>query len=329
PLEPSIQDGYDDLMAGLAALHFTGGELLERGDTVIARADPQWVAWLNTGQNEGVGLYAAPIEVGPRLQKELFAKKTAVVLTSATLRTGTDFSFIKSRLGLEKPRELALDSTFPYQEAALLLLPQDLPEPQHPDHGRMLETALTDLCRASRGRALVLFTSYSALQTAHRALTRNLANDGLNVLAQGASGSIPRMLERLRRDSKTVILGTSSFWEGVDVVGEALSLLVITRLPFTVPSDPVFAARSELFDDPFRQYAVPQAVLRFRQGFGRLIRSKTDRGVCVVLDKRVGGKSYGNSFLEPLPPVKVERCLLREAPRHIENWLNKGAPATR
>ena len=328
PLEPSIQEGYDDLMAGVAALHFTCGELLERGNTVIARADPQWVAWLNTtGQTEGVGLYAAPIEVGPRLQKDLFAKKTAVVLTSATLRTGSDFSFIKGRLGLEKPRELAVDSTFPYQEAALLLLPRDLPEPQHPDHGRMLEQALTDLCRASHGRALVLFTSYSALQTAHRALTRTLAPEGLNVLAQGASGSVPRMLDRLRRDPNTVLLGTASLWEGVDVVGDALSLLVITRLPFTVPSDPVFAARSELFEDPFRQYAVPQAVLRFRQGFGRLIRSNTDRGVCVVLDKRIGGRSYGNAFLEPLPPVQVERCLLREAPGHIERWLDKPASA--
>lgn len=324
PLESSLQESFDDLMAETAAIRFTGDELLDQGNAVIARADPEWVAWLTTvGQEDGVGLFAAPLEVGPRLQKELFNRKTTVVLTSATLRTGPDFEYIKSRLGLERPRELAVESTFPYSEAALLLLPQDVPDPQHPTYGRMLEQALTELCQASGGRALVLFTSYSALQTAHRALTKTLAPAGLTVLAQGASGSIPRMLDRLRRDPATVVLGTSSFWEGVDVVGDALSLLVITRLPFTVPSDPVFAARSELFEDPFRQYAVPQAVIRFRQGFGRLIRSKTDRGVCVVLDKRIAGRSYGNAFLDPLPPVGVERCLLREAPGHVTRWLGR------
>jgi Rad3-related DNA helicase len=118
-----------------------------------------------------------------------------------------------------------------------------------------------------------------------------------------------------------VLLGTASFWEGVDVVGEALSLLVITRFPFTVPSEPVFAARSERFEDPFRGYAVPQAVLRFRQGFGRLIRSHSDRGVCVVLDARALTKSYGATFVNSLPPASVRQCLLREAPALVRDWL--------
>ena len=160
----------------------------------------------------------------------------------------------------------------------------------------------------------MLFRSY-------RTLTQVLEPQGIRVLAQGVSGSTHQLLQRLRTEPNTVLLGTSSFWEGVDVVGAALSLLVITRLPFTVPTEPVFAARSELFEEPFREYAVPQAVLRFRQGFGRLIRSKTDRGVAVVLAPRVSSKNYGGAFLESLPAATMKHCLLREAPKLTAQWL--------
>ncbi|MBI2886886.1 MAG: hypothetical protein HYY02_06725, partial [Chloroflexi bacterium] len=313
---------YDDLLAEAAGLLFTCQELLQQGNAVIARADPAWVCWLAaTGQSEGVGLYAAPLEVGTVLQRDLFAKKASVVLTSATLQTSGSFDYLRRRLGLEGPRELAVGSPFPYRSAALVLVPQDIPDPQRPGHARALEQALADLCEASQGRALVLFTSYAGLHAAHRALTQLLEPKGIRVLAQGVSGSAHQLLERLRQDAGTVLLGTSTFWEGVDVVGEALSLLVITRLPFSVPTEPVFAARSEGFEDPFREYAVPQAVLRFRQGFGRLIRSKTDRGVAVVLDPRVANKSYGAAFLDSLPPVTLKRCTLREASRLLASWL--------
>ncbi|MBA3415290.1 MAG: exonuclease, partial [Chloroflexia bacterium] len=169
-----------------------------------------------------------------------------------------------------------------------------------------LQQTLIGACAATNGRALVLFTSHSALQATARAIRRPLEERGVLVLAQGMDGSARQLVERLRHTPNVVVLGTATFWEGVDIVGAALSLLVIAKLPFAVPSDPVFAARSELFDDAFADYAVPQAVLRFKQGFGRLIRSGRDRGVCAVLDRRLLSRRYGASFVESLPACSVQ-----------------------
>lgn len=141
------------------------------------------------------------------------------------------------------------------------------------------------------------------------------------MLAHGLDGSTRQLLQTFKTSSRTVLLGTSSFWEGVDVVGDALSVLVITRLPFAVPTDPVIAARSEQFDDPFNQYSVPQSILKFKQGFGRLIRSKTDRGVAVVLDKRIVSRSYGRLFLRSLPPCTTRQGLIRSLPADAVKWL--------
>ena len=168
---------------------------------------------------------------------------------------------------------------------------------------------------------MVLFTSHSALQTTYRAIKRPLEAEGILVLAQRMDGSPRQLIDRLKSHPETVLLGTNSFWEGVDIVGDALSLLVITRLPFSVPSDPVFAARSELFDDPFNAYAIPQAVLRFKQGFGRLIRSSTDRGVCVVLDRRTVSRRYGSSFVRSLPDCTVAVGPTSELPARATEWL--------
>ncbi|MBI1886748.1 MAG: exonuclease, partial [Chloroflexi bacterium] len=175
--------------------------------------------------------------------------------------------------------------------------------------------------------ALCLFTSRSALRSAHALVRRALKPDGIAVLGQGIDGPPRDLLRVLKSDPRTVVLGTASFWEGVDVVGEALSLLVVARLPFTVPTEPVFAARSALFEDSFSQYALPQAVLRFKQGFGRLIRSRTDRGVVVVLDRRVQSKAYGGAFLGALPPCPVREVRLREMPGLIRQWLEVPAAA--
>jgi Rad3-related DNA helicase len=168
---------------------------------------------------------------------------------------------------------------------------------------------------------MVLFTSHSQLQASYRAITRPLEEDNIVVIAQNLDGSRRQVLETFKTQERTVLLGTKSFWEGVDVQGEALSCLVIARLPFSVPSDPVFAARSETFDDSFAQYAVPEAVLRFRQGFGRLIRSNTDRGIVVVLDKRVLTKNYGRIFIESLPPVSKYQGGLKELPALAAKWI--------
>jgi Rad3-related DNA helicase len=215
-----------------------------------------------------------------------------------------------------------LGSPFDYKRAALMLVPSDIPEPSHPQHQKALEQALIGLCSASKGRALVLFTSHAALRATARATQRPLERQGIRVLAQGVDGTPAELVEQLKARSGTVIFGTSSFWEGVDVVGDALSLLVITKLPFSVPTDPVFAARSALFDEPFREYALPQAVLRFKQGFGRLIRHKGDRGAVVVLDRRLRSKGYGRMFLDSLPPCSVSEAPAAQLPAIVGRWLS-------
>jgi len=193
-----------------------------------------------------------------------------------------------------------------------------------------VENALIALARALDGRTLALFTSYAQLKRTASAIGPALTQAGITVLAQGAGGSRHQLLETFKTSNKVVLLGTRSFWEGVDVVGPALSALMLVRLPFAVPSDPIVAARSETFDDPFHYYQVPDAILRFRQGFGRLIRSKTDRGVVVVMDKRVTSKSYGRLFLESLPECTVQQAPLMNLAQAAKAWVDApDAPAAR
>lgn len=175
---------------------------------------------------------------------------------------------------------------------------------------------------------MVLFTSHSALQTTYRSIRRPLEAKNILVLGQRIDGSPRQLIERLKANPRTIILGTNSFWEGVDVVGDALSLLIITKLPFPVPSDPVFSARSEQFDDPFGHYAVPQAILRFKQGFGRLIRSSDDRGVCVVLDRRIISRRYGESFINSLPGCSVRAGSVLEVSNTVEDFLRDRLTST-
>ena len=250
-----------------------------------------------------------------------FSQKSGVVLTSATLSTSGHFDYVKQRLGVQDAEELLLGSPFDYKRAALMLIPTDMPEPSHPRYQKDLEAALIALCGASKGRALVLFTSHAALRATAHATRQPLERQGIRVLAQGVDGTAAELLERLKARSSAVIYGTSSFWEGIDVVGEALSLLVITKLPFSVPTDPVFAARSALFDEPFREFALPQAVLKFKQGFGRLIRHKADRGAVVVLDRRVRSKGYGKTFLESLPGCSISEASTQQLPALVGRWL--------
>jgi Rad3-related DNA helicase len=206
----------------------------------------------------------------------------------------------------------------------LLYLPVDLPEPNQAYFQKTVEQALLALCRATEGRALVLFTSYSQLRATARAITQPLSDDGIVVYEQGTGISRVQLLENFRTTPKSILMGTRSFWEGVDVVGPALSVLVIARLPFAVPDEPIYAARAETFDNPFAEYAIPETILRFRQGFGRLIRTKTDRGVVVVLDKRLLTKSYGPMFLNSLPECTRVRAALAKLPDAAKRWLALG-----
>jgi DNA polymerase-3 subunit epsilon/ATP-dependent DNA helicase DinG len=290
--------------------------------------DKGLICWLERSRQTGeVAVCTAPLQVADILRHEVFGAKESVVLTSATLSAEGRFDFLRERLGLDDADELMLGSPFDFPNSTLIALPTDLPDPNEPDFVAAISETLIDACRASQGRALVLFTSYGMLNAVNDAIKGPLEAEGILVLGHGVDGSPRQMLSALRENPRTVLLGTASFWEGVDVAGDALSLLVIVRLPFAVPTDPIYQARSALYDEPFDQYALPQAVLRFRQGFGRLIRTKTDRGVLLVLDGRIRGRKYGEAFLRSLPRCTLREVLSREAPGEIEAWLSRPATA--
>ncbi|MFN8590020.1 MAG: helicase C-terminal domain-containing protein [Thermomicrobiales bacterium] len=292
--------------------------------------DASRVFWLDRrGPLDRIVFRSAPLDVSELLQERLFKRTRATVLTSATMAVDGSCDYIANRLGIPDASSLIVPSPFDYRAAVLLHLADDMPDPTHPGYHAALEETLIETLAATRGRGLVLFTSHATLSDVARTITAPLLERGVTVLAQRRDGSPQQLVERLRREENVAVLGTASFWEGVDVAGEALSLLVIARLPFNVPTDPVFAARSEAFEDAFAGYAVPQAVLRFKQGFGRLIRTSQDRGVCAVLDRRILTKRYGATFLQSLPDCTVEVGSRLDLPLAAKMWLHPGAESPR
>ncbi len=294
-------------------------------ETWVMRPDGNQVCWVEVNNGERQRrpvLRMAPVHVGNLVQDNILFRNDTVILTSATLRTAGSFDYVRDRLAAVDADVTFVGSPFDYKESTLLYLPTDLPEPNMPAFQNVVENALVALAKALEGRTLALFTSYAQLKRTASAIGPALTQAGITVLAQGAGSSRHQLLETFKTSNKMVLLGTRSFWEGVDVVGPALSALVLVRLPFAVPSDPIVAARSETFDDPFHHYQVPDAILRFRQGFGRLIRSKTDRGVVVVMDKRVTSKGYGKLFLESLPECTVQQAPLMNLPQVAKAWVD-------
>jgi DNA polymerase-3 subunit epsilon/ATP-dependent DNA helicase DinG len=290
----------------------------------LEKDDPERIVWLERERSDGsLVLSSVPLAVAGLLEEHLYEGLSTLVLTGATLQAEGSFSYLQERLGLADAETLALGSPFDYRRAALALVPRDMPEPEWPGYTESLSQAVADLVRASQGRALVLFTSHSSLGVTHQLVGEMLRGEAIQVLGQGIDGSARQLVRALQSNPKTVLLGTASFWEGVDIPGDALSLLIIPRLPFSVPSDPVFAARSGLYDQPFEQYALPQAVLRFKQGCGRLIRTKTDRGVLVILDRRITSRGYGSAFLGSLPDCRVLEASVREMGGLVEQWLDQ------
>lgn len=275
-----------------------------------------------TGDSHAVSLLAAPLYVNEILEKDLVLQQRAAIFTGATLRTGSGFTYIRDRLGLWHATALTIDSPFDYEWSTLLSLPSDMPQPDHPYYQAAVERAIVDAALATNGRTLALFTSYAQLRTTADAIRTELDQAGITVLEHGTS-SRSRLLREYRRLEKAVLLGTRSFWEGVDLPGDELQCLLIVKLPFAVPSDPLVAARCQDLENSFGDYMLPDAILRFRQGFGRLIRREGDRGVVIMLDSRLWRKSYGSAFLESLPRCTISRAALSNLVEEIDQWLNE------
>ena len=332
-LGAALEDADGAGPEALSGLAGSTGELARANDEIRIRLrgffphpEPETVYWISAGRQAArrpadVVLGSAPLSVGEILEEAVYSRTGAVVLTSATLAADGSLEHLVDRTGFDHARHLIVGSPFDYERSALVCLPDDVPEPSSPAYQETLERAIVDAAAAAGGRTMALFTSYASLQRADRAIRPELKRRGIEVRAQGADGTPHRIVARFLDDPRSVILGTSSFWEGVDLSGESLQVLVVARLPFAVPTDPIVAARSELFEDAFRGYHVPQAVLRLRQGFGRLIRTGTDRGVAVIMDRRIVSKSYGRSFVRSLPPARRAQMPLSEVPVAIGRFL--------
>ncbi|WP_282012494.1 ATP-dependent DNA helicase [Nitrospina watsonii] len=266
-----------------------------------------WMEVVNKKRFVRATLRGVPIHIDGEMQEQVFAKTERVVLTSATLTTNRTFDYVKERLGCEPHAEHILDSPFDYSSQALLYLPKDLPDPggDSDKYIQALAARSLELIHATGGKTFVLFTSYDALNRVHRILDPELQK--YQLLKQGEL-SPTRMIQRFK-ETPSVIFGTSSFWQGVDIPGDALSSVIITKLPFDVPSEPLVEARIEDLKkrsiNPFRHYQIPRAIIQLRQGFGRLIRKGTDRGVVSILDARMSNRGYGKQFLASLPPCRT------------------------
>ena len=318
----AVQSGLAELQAGLAACVAALEARGDRGrglDSCLARAqalgqelrafgatevaDPGEIRWLETFQT-GFRLNRTPLDIADTFRAHLAARRGAWIFTSATLAVGGDFAHFQHRLGIDEARTAEWDSPFDYRHQALWLLPRGLPDPNDAGFNRAAADLSIEVLTASRGRGFLLYTSHRALGEAATYLPGRLPYP---LLVQGSAPK-SELLERFRQLGNAVLLGTASFWEGVDVRGEALSVVIIDRLPFASPGDPVLQARIDALraegGNPFREYQLPQAVIALKQGAGRLIRDVTDRGVLVVCDQRLLSRSYGQVFVRSLPPFR-------------------------
>ncbi|UCZ54810.1 ATP-dependent DNA helicase DinG [Bacillus shivajii] len=295
--------------------------------------DENFVYWLEAdlkGPKQSVSIQKKPIHVAEKLADAFFAKKDSVIFTSATLSVKQSFQYFIQRLGLEDfPVETKLvQSPFDWGNQVKLCIPEDMPMINEAGESGYIEAAALNIYRISQlseGKMLVLFTSYDMLKKCYEYL-RELLTDDYMLIAQGVqTGSRSKLTKNFQQFDKAILLGTSSFWEGVDIPGNDLSVIVIVRLPFSPPDDPVFKAKSDALKEqkqsPFMKLALPQAVIRFKQGFGRLIRTSNDRGAVIVLDRRIVTARYGKSFIESLPQIPVLENSMDELEKDLENWL--------
>ena len=302
-----IRTSLDSLPArsdSIEALIRRSMELEDELASILESESTEHVYWCET-RGRGVFLWASPINIAPILSERLFDCIDCSILTSATLSTGGNFAFVKSRLGVDNAGELIVPSHFDFKRQAILYVPRNIPEPREPGWVTVACRELEMILEASKGRAFLLFTSYSQMEQVYHTLSNRIPYPTLIQGEMSKSG----LLEAFRATPNTVLFGTSSFWQGVDVQGEQLSCVVVDKLPFSVPSDPVVSARIAQINaaggNAFYDYQVPTATILLKQGMGRLIRSKSDRGILALLDKRILTKSYGRAFLRSLPPAPL------------------------
>jgi len=280
----------------------------------LQQSEQNYVYWIEragkTAQN--ISLNAAPIDVAPVLRRMLFRENCASVMTSATLAIGRpDLAYFRQRIGADDAEPLQLGSPFDFQKQMKLFVVRRMPDPRDDAYGAALAEWVARFVEDTEGRAFVLFTSYRSMQQLADEMEDFFESRKMNLLVQGKGAPRSQLLEQFKNTPRSVLFGTDSFWMGVDVPGEALSNVIITRLPFAVPDHPLIEAKLELIQarggDAFTEYSLPEAILKFRQGVGRLIRNKTDRGIVVILDNRIVTKPYGRAFLKALPecPVKI------------------------
>ncbi|MGG0822859.1 ATP-dependent DNA helicase DinG [Paenibacillus turicensis] len=339
-----IRDAVDDYAIEALVTDISGlvKDMANQRDglrTFIKLDNEDIVYWMEANGNyrgRSLQIFAVPIDVSEQLKAFFFDKKKSVVMTSATLSVDKSFQYMIEQLGLEQSQEdqrllqSMLPSPFNYRDQSLLVIPRDFPSLKGSiGDGHFINTLVTSLADAAvatKGRMLVLFTSYRMLRQVYDPLKERLANEGITVLGQGMdNGSRNKLTRRFQHDAASVLLGTNSFWEGVDIPGEALTSLAIVRLPFQPPNHPMVEAKSERLKrekkNPFMKLSVPQAVIRFKQGFGRLVRSSQDRGIVIVYDTRILESYYGKHFLYSLPGPKMEHMPLSQMTPRISQWL--------
>jgi ATP-dependent DNA helicase DinG len=306
----------DGLVTGLM-------DIVRTLDLFLGDDTERYVRWIE--KKREVAMVVAMVEVGEVLNDLVFSRMKTCVLTSATLTVGGKFDFLRDRLSLSQTDlEVSLPSPFDYDRQMMILIPRDLAPPGHSRYIDDISTGIFNILEKTGGMAFVLFTSYRTLEEVHGRIGEGLRERGYTVFRQG-SDSRMNLLEKFKADLHSVLFGTVSFWEGVDAPGPTLQCVIITKLPFRVPTEPIIRARSEKIlrkgGNPFSEYQVPLAVVKLRQGVGRLIRNRSDRGIVAILDSRLLVKSYGNLFIDSMPTAEVYRGSLSEGLRHTERFL--------
>ena len=302
----------DDDEQEITAHHRNCERLRDELDMIIRQNDPNYVYWAEIstrGRTPRILLNATPANISQMLQDLLFSEKNSVVMTSATLSTNRTFDYFKARVGINECCELLAHSPFNFKKQVQIHIPKGMPDPQSSGFIPAVIDKIEHYLKLTHGKAFVLFTSYKMMDEVYDALAPDLEDIGISTFKQGGELSRTDMLQAFREDTDSVLFGTSSFWEGVDVRGEALSNVIITRLPFEVPTHPVMEARvkqiKESGGNEFFEFSLPEAILRLKQGFGRLIRTQTDTGIVVILDPRIKTRSYGKQFLRSLPDCEI------------------------